>query len=77
MSATASGLMISGEIVSLEAGGKTLDVGTGRFALPTGVANGTIDVQAFTGGAQGRRGANWLLFLFVAAAFLLCGECEM
>ena len=53
----AAGVTISGEVVSLEAGGETLDVGTGRFALPsmrTGGANGSINVQAFTGG-QSRR----------------------
>ncbi len=49
----AAGVTISGEIVSLEAGGETLDIGTGRFALPpmrTGGANGSVNVQAFTGG---------------------------
>ncbi len=52
----AAGVTISGELVSLEAGGETLDVGTGRFALPpmrTGGANGSINVQAFTGGQSG------------------------
>ena len=62
LSAGASGMTISGAVVSLEDGGKTLDVnGTGHFALPTpmpikGSSNGseTDDVQAFTGGGQGR-----------------------
>lgn len=52
LSAAASGVVISGTVVSLEAGGATLDIGTGRFALPTptGTPNGLINVQAFTGG---------------------------
>ena len=31
-----------------------MDIGTGRFALPTqaGMANGEMDVQAFTGGQR-------------------------
>ncbi len=49
--AAAAGVTISGKVVSLEAGGSTLDIGTGRFALPTkGAANGPINVQAFMGG---------------------------
>ena len=54
----AAGVTISGTLVSLEAGGAALDIGTGRFALPTattGAANGSVNVQAFTGG-QGRKG---------------------
>ena len=52
LSAGAAGITISGQVVSLEAGGSTLDIGTGRFALPTptGAANGSVNVQAFTGG---------------------------
>lgn len=55
LSAAASGVTISGKVVSLEAGGAMLDIGTGRFALPTptGAGNGSIDVQAFVGG-QGK-----------------------
>ena len=52
VSAAAAGVTISGQIVSLEAGGATLDIGTGRFALPTGVASGSVDVQGFTGGQR-------------------------
>ena len=37
----------------LEAGGSTLDVGTRRFAIPTGVANGTAGLLVFEGG-QGK-----------------------
>ena len=52
------GVLISGSLVSLESGGKTLDIGTGRFAMPTAAAVGngtaTVGVQAFQGG-QGRR----------------------
>lgn len=52
VSAAAPGVTVSGQVVSLEAGGATLDIGTGRFALPTPVAgaNGSVNVQAFTGG---------------------------
>ena len=61
LSAGASGMSISGTVVSLESGGETLDVdGTRRFALPTPTplvkgSNGSesSSVQAFTGG-QGR-----------------------
>ena len=57
LSAADPGITISGKIVSLEAGGKTLDIGTGHFVLPTrGARNGSsVDVQAFTGGQGGRR----------------------
>lgn len=52
LSAGAAGITISSQVVSLEAGGSTLDIGTGRFALPTptGAANDSVNVQAFTGG---------------------------
>ena len=52
VNAAAAGVTVSGQIVSLEAGGATLDIGTGRFALPTPVAaaNGSVNVQAFLGG---------------------------
>ena len=52
----AAGVTISGEVISLEAGGETLDIGTGRFALQpmqTEAANGSINVQAFTGESSG------------------------
>ena len=71
----AAGATISGEVVSLEAGGKTLDVGTGRFALPpmrTGGANGSIDVQTFTGGhSGGLRSSPILLLGFYGTLVLL------
>ena len=59
LTAGAPGISISGSLVSLEPGGKTLDIGIGHFAMPTaalgGNGNGTASgVQAFTGG-QGRR----------------------
>ena len=52
MSATTAGISVSGQDVSLEAGGATLDIGTGRFILPTPVtgANSSLRVQAFVGG---------------------------
>ena len=46
------GVTISGNIVSLEPGGNTLDVGTGRFAMPTAAVNATASVQAFQGGQR-------------------------
>ena len=54
LSPAAPGVTISGTIVGLEAGGATLDVGTGRFALPTPTeaANGLVDGQAFVGGQE-------------------------
>ncbi|MCJ1457092.1 hypothetical protein MMC28_007458 [Mycoblastus sanguinarius] len=50
----AMGVTIGGDVVSLESGGKTLDVGSGRFAMPTGSVNRTAKVQIFDGG-QGKR----------------------
>ena len=70
LSAAGAGVTISGTPVSLEAGGATLDIGTRRFALPTatlGEANGSVNVQAFTGG-ENRKGTG-LSFA------LLCGVC--
>ena len=70
LSAAAASVTISGTLVSLEAGGATLDIGTGRFALPTatlGAANGSVNVQAFTGG-EGRKGTELSLAL-------ICGVC--
>ena len=70
LSPGAAGVTISGKLVSLESGGLTLDVGTGRFALPThtGGMNDSIDVQAFTGGQT--RGSMSSLTSFV------CGVCS-
>ena len=50
----APGVKVDGQNVSLEAGGATLDIGTGRFAIPTATANGSAGVLAFEGG-QGRK----------------------
>ena len=69
LSAAAAGVTISGTLVSLEAGGATLDISTGRFALPTattGAANGSVNVQAFTGGQDKGRGSSLAL---------MCGVC--
>ena len=57
----AAGVTISGKVVSLENGGSTLDIGTGRFALPT-AANSSLNFQVFTGGGQ-RKKALCLSFL--------------
>ena len=75
LSAGAAGVTISGgKVVSLEAGERTLDIGTGRFALPTpteAVANGSITVQAFTGGGQGKKEGLGLSLLLL----VVCGVC--
>ena len=49
----AQGVKVDGQNVSLEAGGAILDIGTGRFAIPTATANESAGVLAFEGG-QGR-----------------------
>ena len=70
LSAAGAGVNVSGTLVSLEAGGATLDIGTRRFALPTatlGAANGSVNVQAFTGGENGK-GTELSLAL-------MCGVC--
>ena len=42
----AVGATVGRSVVSLELGGKTLDVvGNGRFAMPTALANGTAGLQ--------------------------------
>ena len=53
LSPGAVGVTAGGSAVSLEPGGKTLDVGSGRFAMPTGSVTGTGGLQVFLGG-QGR-----------------------
>ena len=45
-------MTVDGHNVSLEAGGSTLDVGTGRFAMPTGDANGSAGMLIFEGGGR-------------------------
>lgn len=77
LSAGASGVSISGTVVSLERGGEMVDVdGTGRFALSTltPLVNGSNgsesdNVQVFTGG-QGRGFSAFSLPLLL---LLLCG----
>lgn len=65
LSPAATGVTISGEPVSLEAGGKTIDIGTGRFAVPTATTTGDgVGVQTFAGG-QGRG--------LEVSLFLVCG----
>ena len=53
LTAGGHGVTISGNVVSLEPGGNTLDVGSGHFAIPTAGVNATAGVQAFLGG-QGK-----------------------
>ena len=69
LNAAAAGVVISEQVVSLEAGGKTLYIGTGRFALPTGAASGPVNVQAFTGG-QGKKGVDLACFILI---YGVCG----
>lgn len=68
LNVAASSVVVSGTAVSLEAGGATVDIGTGRFALPTptGTTNGSINAQAFTGGQS--KGLDRSLSL-------ICGVC--
>ena len=49
----AAGVPVGGSLVSMELGGKTLDVGSGRFAMPTASVNGTAGLRTFHGG-QGK-----------------------
>ena len=65
------GRTIDGSSVSLESSG-TLDIGTGRFVIPTGsVVNGTSSVEAFEGGQdKARRISCWM---YVAAAMTIVG----
>ena len=49
----AAGVTVEGSAVSLELGGKTLDIGSGRFAMPTESVNGTAGLETFHGG-QGK-----------------------
>lgn len=51
----AARVTIEGSNVSLELGGKTLDVGSGRFAMPTESVNGTAGSQIFHGGQRKER----------------------
>lgn len=73
LSAAAPGVTISGTAISLEAGGSTLDIGTGRFALPTptGTANGSVNVQDFTGGQGKGFRLSFLLVCVFCGTFVL------
>ncbi len=46
----AVGVTVGGSVVSLDPGKKTLNVGSGRFAMPAGSVNGTAGLQTFEGG---------------------------
>ena len=61
------GATVDGHNVSLERGG-TLDIGTGRFPIPTGLVNGTTSFQAFTGAQRRGFDVSWLS---------LCGSAVM
>ena len=57
------GTTISGKFASLESGGKTLDVGSGRFAIPPALANRTAGLESFVGGQRsGVEGSLLLMF---------------
>lgn len=73
LSAGAAGVTVSGNVVSLEAGGGTLDIGTGHFALPTwtGAANGSVGAQPFTGGQNKGLEVSLLLVCGVCGTFML------
>ena len=55
----AVGVTAGDSAVGLESGGKTLDVGSSRFAMPTGSVTGPGGLQVFQGG-QGRGGVHLL-----------------
>lgn len=63
------GTTINGSSVSLESGG-TLDIGTGRFVIPTGPVNGTSFLQTFEG-AQEK--AHRMPRLYLVAAVIVFG----
>lgn len=63
------GILVDGESVSLKAGGATLDVGTGRFALPTGSVNESAVALAFEGG----QGKGVEVSLVVLLSFIIGG----
>lgn len=67
------GTNINGSSVSLESGG-ALDVGTGRFAIPTGSVNVTATLQTFEG-SQGK--AHQKPGVLVSAAVIVVGLCVM
>lgn len=69
----APGTNINGSSVSLESGG-ALDVGTGRFAIPTGSVNGTAILQTFEV-IQGK--AHRMPWVLVSAAVIVVGLCMM
>lgn len=74
VSAGAAGVTISGEMISLKSGGATLDIGTGRFALPkaTVTTNGSLNVQVFMDGqSKGRELSLVLVFGFCGILMLL------
>lgn len=61
---------INGSSVSLEPSG-TLEIGSGRFAVPTGAVDGTLVAQAFEGGVHRAVGSpRFLLCAAVSAAGL-------
>ena len=72
----APGTTVSGEVFSLENGGSIINIGTGRFALPTGAANttnsSTMMVPMFTGG-QGKKGVciSWSCMTICAVGGIL------
>ena len=66
------GSTIDGELVSLESGdGETLDVGSGKFAMPTWTGNASVGLQSFVGGQGGREGVSLFMIMSVAVSHLL------
>ena len=47
-----AGVPVAGSFVGLEEGGKTLDVGSARIAIPTGGPNGVDAMRVFKGGQE-------------------------
>ena len=67
----APAVTVDGKNVSLEAGGSTLDVGTGRFAMPTGATNGSGKVWVLEGGQGKCVGVSLTMLLLFGAGISL------
>ena len=70
----AAAVTVGGSAVSLELGGKTLDVGSGRFVMPTSPVNRTNGLQVFQGG-QGKGLIVSLPIILGACVFLTLMLC--
>ena len=66
-----SAVTVDGNVVSLETGGSTLDVGTSRFMLrPTGFRNASGGLVVFTSGQGRGLELSWLLLSFLGGTLM-------